>query len=492
MLLSEHTDVGRVPRRPRLISWLPAVPLGLAALLVLMALSLRWGVFPNLHPPHWPGVDVPRTVAGHRDQLALGLLVSAAALAACWGWLQRRTAGHLRVRAAAAIAAVWAAPLALGPPLLSSDVYSYAAVGRLAQLGHDPYVVGPSVLGTGAFLDAVEPLWRHTPTPYGPVMVALLRGLAVVGHGSVLGTVVALRVVAVLATVGAVAAAVAVAAPQRRAQVLLLTAANPLVLLHLISGTHLDALVGAAVIGVVVLTVRGLPYPAMVLAVAAGLAKAPAFLLVAFVLLAVLRDGPPVRRLRDGAGVLLTAAASMGVAWLVLPDAFGWVQALDVPALARYGRAPSSLVAAVLHEGAALFGGHVPWDAATSAGRTIALVAGGVLALLLLVRGTAGRDRETALRCVGWALVALALSGPVLYGWYLAWGLFAAAAVARPWERLALAVLSVAVCALGLPGVHGIDTAVQAAIWAAVALLWWAARPVLPRRGSGAAARPAG
>ena len=451
MLLSEHADVGAAPRRPRLLSWLPAVPLGLAAVLVLMALSIRWGVFPSLHPPDWPGLDIPHTLAAHRDELALGLLLSAAALAACWGWLQRRTEGRLRLRVAAVIAAVWAAPLALGPPLLSSDVYSYAAVGRLAQLGHDPYRVGPAALGNGPFLAAVEPLWRHTPTPYGPVMVALLRLLAVVGHGSVLQTVIALRVVAVLATAGAVAVSVAVAAPRARAAVLLLTAANPLVLLHLVSGAHLDALIGAAVIGVVVLTHRGLPYPAVVLAVVAGLAKAPAFLLVGFVLLAVVRAGPLHRRVRDGIGVAATAAAAIGVAWLVLPNAFGWVQALDVPSMARNARAPSSWLADLLYQAAGLVGADLPWAGALSTARTVTLVAGVLVALALLVRGTGRLGRETALRCVGWALLALALSGPVLYGWYLAWGLFAAAAVARPRERTALAVLSVGVCAVGLP-----------------------------------------
>lgn len=482
MLLSEHADAGTAPRRAPLLSWLPLLPLGLGTVLVLMALSIRYGVSWEVRPPDWPGLDVPRKVADHRDELSLNLLAAAAGLAACWGWLLRRTGGRLRVRMAALVAAVWAVPLALGPPLLSTDVYSYAAVGRLAQLGFDPYVVGPSVLGHGSFLTAVDPLWRHTPTPYGPVMVGLLRGAAALGQGSVLDTVITLRVLAVLATAGAVAAAVAVAAPRDRAQVLLLTAANPLVLLHLVSGTHLDGLVGAAVIGVVVLTVRGLPYPAMVLAVAAGLAKAPAFLLVAFVLLYVIRHGPRRRRVRDALGLSAAAAAVAAAAWLLLPDAFGWVHALGVPALARKERAPSSWLAETMHATAQALGSHLTWATAHSTARAITLVLGAALALYLLVRGTRRPDRETALRFVGWALIVLALSGPVLYGWYLAWGLFAAAAVARPRERLALAVLSIAVWALGLPGVHGVDTAVQAGVWAAVALLWWVARPVLPRR----------
>jgi hypothetical protein len=482
VLLSEHPDVGAAPRRAHPLTWLPLALLGLAAVLVLMGLSIRFGVARAVRPPAWPGLDVPRTVAGHRTELALGVLAAAAALVACWGWLQHRGGDRVRLRVVALVAAVWAVPLVLGPPLLSNDVYSYAAVGRLTQLGSDPYLVGPSVLGRGHFLAAVEPMWRHTPTPYGPLMVALLRGVAVLGQGSVLHTVIALRVIAVLVTVGAVAAAVAVAAPRCRARVLLLTAANPLVLLHLVSGTHLDGLIGAAVIAVVVLTVRGLPYPAVLLAVAAGLVKAPAFLLVGFVLLFVVRHGALRRRVLDGLGVGAAAAVGVGASWLLLPDAFGWVHALGVPALARNERAPSAWLAAALHDTAHLLGAQLRWGAAVSTARTITLVVGAALAVYLLFRATARRDRETALRSVGWALLVLALSGPVLYGWYLAWGLFAAAAVARPRERVALAALCVTVCALGLPGVHGIDSGVQAAVWTAVAVVWWAARPVLPWR----------
>jgi hypothetical protein len=369
--------------------------------------------------------------------------------AACWGWLARRAAGRVRLRWAAATAALWAAPLALAPPLLSRDVYSYAAVGRLAVAGLDPYRVGPAALGGGDFLAAVDPLWRETPTPYGPVTVALLQGAAVAGHGSVLATVVALRAVAVLGAVLAVAAAVSVAAPAARSTVLVLTAMNPLVLLHLVSGAHLDALIGAAAVGVVVLTVRGRALPAVLLAVLLGMAKAPAFLLVGFVLLHAVRHAGPGRRLGTAAGLSAAVAAALAACWAVLPDAFGWLHALDVPAMARRPQAPSAWLGSLLH---ALSGGALSDAAATGAARTATLGLGAVVALVLLLRGTARRgDRPAALRAVGWGLLVLALSGPVLYGWYLAWGLPALAAAARPRERAGLVLLSTAVLALGLP-----------------------------------------
>ena len=66
----------------------------------------------------------------------------------------------------------WAAPILLAPPLFSRDVYSYAAQGQMVSRGLNPYLHGPSVLGSGSgggsFLTLVDPLWRHATAPYGP------------------------------------------------------------------------------------------------------------------------------------------------------------------------------------------------------------------------------------------------------------------------------------------------------------------------------------
>jgi hypothetical protein len=63
----------------------------------------------------------------------------------------------------------------------------------------------------------------------------------------------------------------------------------------------------------------------------------------------------------------------------------------------------------------------------------------------LLWRATAG-SRTAAFRGVGWALVIVALTGPVLFPWYLVWGLFAAAVGSGLVGRLGLVSLSSAVC----------------------------------------------
>lgn len=483
-MLTEQPGTGETTSgaRPREVgAWAAVAVVGLAACCVVLALGARYAVDPELFTPAWPLVGVPAFVPPAAQRaVGLGILAGSAVLVAGWAWLAAR-AGRVRLRVAAVAAGAWAVPLAVGPPLLSRDVFSYAAVGRLAVAGLDPYLVGPAALGGGSFLSAVDPLWRETPTPYGPVTVALLHGAAVVGSGSVLGTVLALRVAAVLTVLAAVAAAVSVAAPRERTTVLVLTAMSPVVLLHLVSGTHLDAAIGAGAIGVVVLTVRGRPLPAVVLAVAFGMVKAPAFLLVGFVLLAAVRHAPPGRRLRTAARLTAAGAAALAVCWAVLPDAFGWLGALDVPAMARRPQAPSAWLGSLVQ---ALSGGSLSEAAATGAARAATLGAGALVALALLVRGTARPgDRRAALRGVGWGLVVLALSGPVLYGWYLAWGTFALVAGGRARDRAVLAVVSVAVLVLGLPGGGPGVVGVQLAGWAADAVVAGvAAAPALRRR----------
>lgn len=479
------TDAARRSGEPGAQRPLPAwgVPAVLGTVLVPVVILLgHRALSGRSRPPGWPGMAVYPTVAPRF--IIVGAALAAATLIAAWIWLLRRAGRGMRLRAATAVAAVWGVLLTLGPPLLSNDVYSYAAVGRLASADLDPYSVGPAALGPGPFLAAVDPLWRHTPTPYGPVLVTLFHAIAYLAHGSVLVSEVLLRVLAVVATAGAVALAVWAARPADRVVVLLLTGLNPVVLLHLVAGTHMDALIGAAAVGVVVLAVAGRWAPAMVLAILATMVKAPAAALVGFVLIYAIRQAPPEQRRRVGAGTIGVAVATTGVLWLVLPNAFGWVHALLVPAEIGNPRVPSVWLGWLMRGVVAAVGAHVHAHTIFSISRMITLVIGGVLAIVLLVRASARPDRQHALRYVGWALIVVAISSPVVYGWYLAWGLFAAAAGSRPRDRSALVVICIGIFALTVPAMKTIPSIVQVSLWVLAAVLWWlaAGRPRLPRR----------
>src|SRR6266567_1702065 len=58
-------------------------------------------------------------------------------------------------------------------PVGSSDMASYAAYGRIAALGHNPYTYAPSMLSppghpSNPYTVLVSPFWRTTKSVYGP------------------------------------------------------------------------------------------------------------------------------------------------------------------------------------------------------------------------------------------------------------------------------------------------------------------------------------
>ncbi|PZG44435.1 hypothetical protein C1I98_17385 [Spongiactinospora gelatinilytica] len=138
---------------------------------------------------------------------------------------------------------VAAGVLALLPPSGSSDHLNYAAYGRIAALGHDPYTTTPAELPQVA---GWPEEWKNTPSVYGPVASAihLLAGLA--GGGSVRLTVFALEVANAAAFI--VTALLIHRLTRGDARAALLWAANPLVIYHLAAGMHVDTFAALAVV----------------------------------------------------------------------------------------------------------------------------------------------------------------------------------------------------------------------------------------------------
>ena len=142
--------------------------------------------------------------------------------------------------------ATWAIPLAVAPPLFSRDVYSYLAQSAELARGIDPYVLGPAGrwASTTRWSRSIPTIWRDTPAPYGPLFLVLGRGItALTGDDVVLG-IFAYRV---LALCGLALIIWALPRLARRCGVdgglaLWLGVGNPLVLFHLVSGIHNEAL----------------------------------------------------------------------------------------------------------------------------------------------------------------------------------------------------------------------------------------------------------
>ena len=142
------------------------------------------------------------------------------------------------------------------PPLGSADHLSYAAYGRIATQGADPYLTPPSGFrgGSDPVASAVQPPWQDTPSVYGPVATGAMASVSFVAGPSVRRTVWLWQLLcgsAFLIVAWLLDRAVR-ADPEGRARAAVLWTLNPLLLGQLVLGAHVDVLAAAfAVAGLV-------------------------------------------------------------------------------------------------------------------------------------------------------------------------------------------------------------------------------------------------
>src|SRR3954447_22274166 len=168
---------------------------------VISAVGVILGPGPTGSSIERQGVAVAPTGTAGTVLGTTALVVGLAALGGAWvglGLLLRRGAS---LRPLIAIATVWATPLLFRPPIFSRDVYSYAADGLMVGRLVEPNRYGPAVLGGSHFVAPVSPVWRYTPSPYGPLFLRIAGWAVPFSHYSLFGTVMLLRLVAVLGVV---------------------------------------------------------------------------------------------------------------------------------------------------------------------------------------------------------------------------------------------------------------------------------------------------
>jgi hypothetical protein len=190
--------------------------------------------------------------------------------------------------------------------------------------------------------------------------------------------------------------------------------------------------------------------PAIVVAHWLGRRRAPAWLVIG----------------RD----LAVAAGTTVLCGLVVRDGFGWLTTIGKQFSAHTPFAIASAVARVLTP---IVRGASYDDLA--AGARITTITAMACAFAYLFATARRRALE---RTVAYALLALALFAPVLYPWYLLWGLVCLAPVAAGSRRIAVLALSVAGCLLVPPGF----STVTANVLTGVALAAVAAGTVLALR----------
>lgn len=133
------------------------------------------------------------------------------------------------------------------PPLGTTDPLNYAAYGRMAALGLDPYRVTPFGLARHGDpigqLSIAEP-WLHNPSVYGPLVTATEWAASLVGGTSMLLTVWVLSLLsgAAFVATGALLFRLAGPDPQRQVRSQLLWTLNPVLLWNLVVGPHVDVL----------------------------------------------------------------------------------------------------------------------------------------------------------------------------------------------------------------------------------------------------------
>jgi alpha-1,6-mannosyltransferase len=289
----------------------------------------------------------------------------------------------------------------LAPPLLSADVFGYIDYARLA-VAHDlnPYVHGAAAAPHEPVARFVG--WHDIATPYGPLFTVLSLPLAW------LSTPVALwacKVTAALLSLGCLALVwrIATRRGQNPTVALAFVGLNPALLAFGVGGAHNDFLLLALALAAILLVVEQRPAAGGLAGALAIGVKAPAALLLPFLVLGARPRRPAIAGACAGASALLVVAlAAFG------RDAFAFATQIDQQQqLVATNSVPRRLA------------GLLGFDAIPPALRALFGIAFVMVVVPLLWR--TWRCRIDWIAAAGWATLALLLSTAWLVAWYLIW-----------------------------------------------------------------------
>ncbi len=145
------------------------------------------------------------------------------------------------------------------------------------------------------------------------------------------------------------------------------------------------------------------------------------------------REASIRRRIGHTAGAGLIALATMEVVSLVSGTGWGWIRTTTTADASFTGVTPINLVARSVS-----IVSHVPQvPISLLAVRPIFMVLGLLVAVYVGYRQLLRSPRDGVVRCLGLTLLVLALLGPIVWSWYVTWGVIvlAPAAVGRLGRR---------------------------------------------------------
>jgi len=321
-----------------------------------------------------------------------------------------RAADELSGRAVLMSIAALHALVLLAPPLLSTDIFSYMAYGRMAAIyGANPYLHGPSTILLDPLYPFIGSAWVATPTSYGPLFTALSVLLA---PFDIAGNVLAYKAIAAISSLVIVvvvwnAARLRGMNPVKAAA---LVGLNPVIVVYGVGGGHNDLLMLAILITGVYVLLQQKQRTSGALIVTAAVVKLTAGLMLPF----ALAEGARGRNIARGRLAVLTGAAVAAAVACVLGFALfgsGPLHLLGtVQTIQSHGGVQSvpGMILRVL--GLGYLGGAVG----------LILDAGFVVCLVWLVRRVWMGELDW-ITGAGWATFALLITAGLLLPWYVSW-----------------------------------------------------------------------
>lgn len=359
---------------------------------------------------HGPGKTLSTTLL----YLGVGLLVLA------WIRLGREVqAGTADTRGVMRAILWWTVPLLLAPPLFSTDLYSYLAQGVVADSGANPYSTVPAALSHPIIDNPDNHRWLTVTSPYGPLFVLITK----IGIGVTGGTLLPAALLTRLLLAGGLVL-LCVSLPRlcdhlggRPANALWLGAANPFVLLVLVSGAHNDLLMAGLLARGTLFVLDHAHVRGFALVATAAAVKVPAAVALPFLVWvwAAHRAGASRRVLVPMAGAVVTVVGVFGLWTVVAGVDLGWLSALGTNSWVETWLSIPTAAGKLL--------GYLT-PLGTEAGVLAAARLAGWVVLAVLVAWLWWRSREggaAAVRGAALALLVTALFNAVTFPWYVSW-----------------------------------------------------------------------
>jgi len=321
-----------------------------------------------------------------------------------------RAARYLSRRAVLVSIAALNALVLVAPPLLSTDLFSYIAYGRMGgTYGINPYLYGPNFISFDPLYHLVGLQWTHTPTAYGPLFTALsypLAGLNIATNVFAYKGIAALSLLAMVVLVWHAAQLRGIDPVKAVA----LVGLNPVIVIYGVGGGHNDLLMLALLVAGIYVLLRQREGTGGAMIIAATAIKLTAGMLLPFAIAAsagrrVATSGRA--RIVGGAAI---AAAAFGLLGLVMFGS-GTFHLLGTLSSIQGEGGIHSIPGFILN---AL--GLKQLDAPVGA---LLRIAYAISLMWLMWRVWIGElDWITA---AGWATVGLLVSAGLLMPWYIAW-----------------------------------------------------------------------